>query len=119
MWVDTSRMYSARLRRIVDTVWWRIPAADRARMGTVVFHDSPDFPHPRGAMASAGLNDVWLDGLRLERQHIDTVSFIVAHELAHLLHRHIVPAGWPPAVVMEQERIANATARAWGFTPPS
>jgi hypothetical protein len=113
-------MYSARLRAIVDAVWQRIPTDARARMGVVVFHDDPDFPHPRGTMGSAGLHDVWLNSMELERRHIDDVSFIIAHELTHVLNKHIVSRdSRNPGTILQQEIVANVTAALWGFTPPS
>lgn len=122
-----------RYRRLFDQVWASLPAADRAEIEpqiALVSDRLGDFTRGQQrklvyAMVVAGRKGckILLRPRHLRELEDPSVRGVIAHELAHVLCRHVTEGVlWAEGRKQEHlwgEAEANAIATAWGFRPPS
>jgi Zn-dependent protease with chaperone function len=127
------RVRQLRYRRLFAEVWASLPAADRAeiepqialvsdRLGDYTRRQQRRLIYAMVVEGKKGCK-VLLRPRYLRELEDASVRGVIAHELAHVLCRHVT-AGvlWAEGRKQAQlwgEAEANALAAAWGFRPPS
>ncbi len=98
---------------LVDAIgeaWRRLPRDVQQRLGNVRFTKGQ---HKRPSWASAGEHDIDFSAAPPSSK---AMIGLVAHELAHVAHRHAQQVRTGAISEQEAERQADALARQWGFT---
>jgi hypothetical protein len=124
-------MRSKRLRRLLADVWNGLPKDDRLQINdsliavsdasilTVVLNDSGaemDGMYGCAVPTWNGRRFVYLSAARMAHKSDGFISYVIAHELAHVFHRHGDKGTTRSKKRMEAE--ADATAARWKHPDP-